>query len=212
MRELRYGATSRPAAGRLPAAVDVPVRTRLRRLAAGLALLAAATLAGCMPERGPVIGAAAPGFTGELLDGTRFDLRDERGSVVLVNVWATWCYPCRREMPGLQELHTELEGRGLRVVGVSIDAAGASAEISAFLAEHGIDFPIVHDPRQRVTHAFRTLGVPETFLIGRDGTLRHHWIGRIDARSWAVRGPVYDAVADGVLAAAPADAGAGLSR
>jgi cytochrome c biogenesis protein CcmG, thiol:disulfide interchange protein DsbE len=170
----------------------------LRMLAAAVAVAAA----GCAPDRPPAVGDAAPRFGADRLDGARFELADARGDVVLVNIWATWCYPCRREMPALQELHEQLAGTGLRVVAVSIDAAGSEPEIRAFLEEYGIDFTILHDPAQRVTRAFGTRGVPETFLVGRDGTLRHHWIGRIDARSPAVRMPVYQALDEAVRHAA----------
>lgn len=157
-------------------------------------LLALALLAGCAPERAPRVGVAAPSYRGHDLEGQPVDLAALRGAVVVVNVWATWCQPCRRELPALQELQDQHARDGLRVIAVSIDAAGGAPEIRAFLDEHGIDLTVVHDSRQRVTRAFGTTGVPETFLIGRDGLLRHHWLGRIDARSPSVRAPVYAAL------------------
>ena len=107
----------------------------------------------------------------------------------------------------MEELHRSLQGQGLRVVAVSIDAAGSEGEIRKFVVEHDITFRILHDADQRVTRAFRTRGVPETFLIGRDGTLLRHWIGRIDGRSEAIWGPVQDALAAPRTASRPGEAG-----
>jgi cytochrome c biogenesis protein CcmG, thiol:disulfide interchange protein DsbE len=157
-------------------------------------LLLAVLLSAC-DLSGPVaVGAPVPGFESRDLTGQSLSLQDLRGEVVLLNIWATWCYPCRREMPAMEELHRDLAGDGLRIVAVSIDAAGSRPDIDDFLAEHDITFTILHDAEQRVTRTFRTRGVPETFLIGRDGTLLKHWIGRIDAHAPSVRLPVHEAL------------------
>jgi cytochrome c biogenesis protein CcmG, thiol:disulfide interchange protein DsbE len=161
--------------------------------ALAIALLTLATA--CAPDRPPEVGDRAPAYTAPDLDGGRLALAELHGEVVVLNIWATWCYPCRREMPGLQELQDQLGHEGLRVVAVSIDGAGEGDAIRAFLDEHRIGFDILHDPAQRITRAFGTLGVPETFLIGRDGTVLHRWIGRIDTRAPFVRGPIYAALA-----------------
>lgn len=173
----------------------IPLR---RPLAAALALLA---LGACAPERVEV-GRAAPDFRADTRAGEALSLRELRGEVVLLNVWATWCAPCRHEMPALDELHRQLQAEGLRVVAVSVDDAGAGAEIDAFARELGLGLTVLHDPEKRVTRRFGTIGVPETFLIGRDGTLLRHWRGRIDPRAPSVRVPVYEA-----LDARPAGAG-----
>jgi cytochrome c biogenesis protein CcmG, thiol:disulfide interchange protein DsbE len=174
-----------------------------RSVLAGAALLALSLLAGCMDVPGAVaVGERAPAFAGRDLNGSTVDLRALRGEVVLVNVWATWCFPCRREMPALEQLHRDLAGSGLRVVAVSIDAAGAERDVREFVAEYGLTFDIVHDPAQEVTRAFRTIGVPETFLVDAEGRLRRHWIGRIDPHSESVRGPIRDVMQEaGALAA-----------
>jgi peroxiredoxin len=158
---------------------------------------AAALLAGC--TAGPEIavqGERVPHYAAADLDGRQVRLQDLHGEVVLLNIWATWCYPCRREMPGLEELHRELSASGLNVVAVSVDAAGAAGEIRDFLDELGLTMQVLHDTRSEISRVFATRGVPETFLIGADGVLRHHWIGRIDARSESVRGPVLAALRD----------------
>jgi peroxiredoxin len=157
----------------------------------------AALLAGCnvTPEFA-VQGQRVPQYAAADLGGREVRLQDLHGEVVLLNIWATWCYPCRREMPGLEELHRELSASGLNVVAVSVDAAGAAGEIREFLDELGLTMQVLHDSRSEISRVFATRGVPETFLIGADGVLRHHWIGRIDARSEAVRGPVLAALRD----------------
>ncbi len=122
-------------------------------------------------------GDRAPEYGARSLQGDSVDLAALRGRPVLLNLWATWCVPCRQEMPDLQALHEQMGDR-LQVVGVSIDAAGARDQIHAFLADAGVDFPIWHDPGQRFVRRFTTVGVPETFLLDAEGVVRHLWIGR----------------------------------
>jgi cytochrome c biogenesis protein CcmG, thiol:disulfide interchange protein DsbE len=153
--------------------------------------LAALTLAACaQPPAGVSPGEPVPAYSASALDGTPLALRELRGEVVLLNVWATWCFPCRREMPAFEELHRELSGHGLRVVGVSIDAAGARRDVLDFIDEFDLTFDILHDPAATIRRTFRTTGVPETFLIGADGRLLRHWKGRIDPHAPGVRGAV----------------------
>jgi peroxiredoxin len=138
----------------------------------------------CAPDRQVVrplaAGDDAPAFAVTALGGDTVRLRDLRGGPVLLNLWATWCPPCREEMPGLQALHETYGARGLRVVGVSIDSRGAESAIHGFLDDHGITFDILHDPTELVPRQYRTSGVPETFLIAPDGTIVHRWIGKFD--------------------------------
>jgi cytochrome c biogenesis protein CcmG, thiol:disulfide interchange protein DsbE len=168
---------------------------RVRRAVAVAGVLA--VLAGCGVERPPEVGRRAPAFEAVSLEGEPVALAAYRGEVVLLNVWATWCYPCIREMPSLQALQEEMGAAGLRVVGVSIDAPGSTEAIREFVDELGLGITILHDPAQRVARTFHTRGVPETFLIGRDGTLLRHWIGRIDGKSEGVRGPVREELGEG---------------
>ena len=127
------------------------------------------------------IGAAAPAYGATTLDGDSIELAGLRGAPVLLNVWATWCMPCREEMPELQRIQEEYGARGLRVVGVSIDQKRAAGEVERFVEEHAIGFTILLDPASRVTTKFRTVGVPETVLIDEDGVLRARWIGQVQA-------------------------------
>jgi peroxiredoxin len=168
------------------------MRTPLLILCAAVGSL---LLGACQAPDVVTVGKLVPDYGAVDLDGTPVRLAELRGEVVLLNVWATWCYPCRREMPGLEELHRELEPSGLNVIAVSVDAAGAAGDIREFLDELGLTMAVLHDSRADVSRAFSTMGVPETFLIGADGTLLHHWRGRIDAHSESVRGPVRAALA-----------------
>lgn len=127
-------------------------------------------------------GDPVPDFSATTLAGDSVAIAALDG-VVLLNVWATWCPPCREEMPGLQALHEQFGDRGLHVVGVTIDSAMDANAVQRFLDELGITFLILHDPADRVSRQFRTAGVPETFLIDRDGLLVHRWIGRFDPLS-----------------------------
>jgi len=140
--------------------------------------------AGCDEEgipRGAVVGSSAPGYASMNLTGDSVSLADHQGRVVLLNVWATWCPPCRDEIPALQTLHERHHADGLDVVGVSIDGRGERDNIRPFLDGFGVTFTIWHDPAERITSTFRTQGVPTTFLIGRDGTLLWRHVGPITA-------------------------------
>lgn len=128
----------------------------------------------------PVPGNPAPEWAGTTLAGETLSLTHYRGQVVLLNVWATWCAPCIREMPGLQALHDHFAERGVVVVGASVDRRAARDDVARFVDDLGIRFPILLDPDQQVMSRFRTLGVPETFLIDAEGIIRHRWIGEFD--------------------------------
>jgi peroxiredoxin len=141
-------------------------------------------------------GDDAPAYAAAMLDGDTVDLASLRGSPVMLNIWATWCAPCREEMPGLQTLHERFADRGLRVIGVSVDNSGAERAIRDFAAGLGLTFTLLHDPADQVARRFRTVGVPETFLIDADGRIVHRWIGRFD--------PGADDVVARVTAALPA--------
>lgn len=161
------------------------------RIAALVLLIAGA--AGCSGEvrdGAATVGSPAPEYAAVTLTGDTLALADLRGEAVLLNVWATWCPPCREEMPGLQALHEEYADEGLRVVGVSIDARNATAEVERFLEQNDISFTILLDPEDRITRRFRLAGVPETFLLDREGRIRQRWIGKIDPQSEAVVAPV----------------------
>ncbi|MBL8128666.1 MAG: TlpA family protein disulfide reductase, partial [Chloroflexia bacterium] len=143
-------------------------RWRLRVLVMTLAcvLIGLVVVAGS----GGALADPAPAYAAATLDGSgEISLDDLRGEVVLLNGWATWCQPCREEMPLLQHLQEEYGDQGLRVVGVSIDRGEAAGKIAQFAADTGVTFTLLHDPKNTFARTFRTTGVPETLLIGRDG-------------------------------------------
>jgi peroxiredoxin len=127
------------------------------------------------------VGSPAPDFRAMTLDDTprAKTLADYRGQVVLLNVWATWCGPCRVEMPSLQALHDSLGPRGLRIVAVSIDDPGKESEIREFARQYGLTFEILHDAPGTIQRSYQTTGVPETFVIGPDGIIRKKVIGAV---------------------------------
>jgi peroxiredoxin len=151
------------------------------------------------------IGTRAPAFAAAAVDGsgrTR-TLDDFRDSVVLLNVWATWCLPCRTEMPSIQALHERYAGRGLKVVAVSVDDPGAEEAIRDFAREYGLTFEILHEPTGAIQRAYQTTGVPETFVIGRDGVIQRKENGHRDWNSPANRALIAR------LLGVPADTAAG---
>ncbi len=113
------------------------------------------------------------------LEGKRSDLRDLRGQPVLLNLWATWCAPCRLEMPDLAKLHHDLSPKGLKVVGLSIDAAGAMEDIRTLVRNESIPYLIVHDVEGKAASLFDAATLPASFLYDRSGQL-----------VWERRGPL----------------------
>jgi thiol-disulfide isomerase/thioredoxin len=130
------------------------------------------------------VGSEAPAFAGMTVDSVpaRRSLADYDGQVTLVNIWATWCIPCEKEMPMLQRLHADYRDRGLRVVAVSVDSPGMEDEIRRFVLEYGLTFDVIHDADARIKLDYMTTGVPESFLIGKDGVIRYKQIAAIDAQ------------------------------
>lgn len=155
-------------------------RVRLRLGFAGLAILAVAAVEihlatqNRAPARGGVPQpASAPQPVAELrfqsADGKPLELSDFRGKFVLLNVWATWCGPCREEMPALDRVQQQLGGREFEVVALSIDRGGATA-VRRFYKEIGIrNLAIYTDPSMEAMTALRTIGIPTTLLVDREG-------------------------------------------
>jgi cytochrome c biogenesis protein CcmG, thiol:disulfide interchange protein DsbE len=123
-------------------------------------------------------GDVMPAYSAKLLDGKSFDVATQKGNVVLLNVWATWCGPCRFETPELQALHEKYDARGLKVVGVSVDEGG-DAEVKKFVAENKVTYPIAIDAEGRVASVLRTTVLPTTVLIGRNGRIVWRKIGPV---------------------------------
>jgi peroxiredoxin len=145
-----------------------------------LVLAASACRADAPGYRAVGVGDPVPAYAAPTLAGDTVRLADLDGDAVMLNVWATWCPPCRDEMPGLQSLHELYGSRGLRVVGVSIDARGAESAVAEFVRDYDISFTILHDVAEDVSREFRLIGVPETFLIEPGGRIAYRWIGKFD--------------------------------
>jgi cytochrome c biogenesis protein CcmG, thiol:disulfide interchange protein DsbE len=131
------------------------------------------------------VGTAAPNVKAADLAGRPVTLGELKGQVVLLNLWATWCPPCREEMPSMQRLHQELGDEGLRIVAVSVDAAAGQTDpggrpggdVAEFVNELNLTFPVWHQPSGDAQRAYRTTGLPESFLIGKDGRIVKKVIG-----------------------------------
>lgn len=122
----------------------------------------------------------APILTLRDLSGQAHSLADYRGSVVLVNLWATWCPPCQAEMPNLESFYNEYRDAGLVVVG--IEDGDPRAQVTSFVAAHGITFPVWLDPTYDATdRAFKTSNLPTSYVIDRSGQVRLMWVGAISA-------------------------------
>ena len=111
-----------------------------------------------------------PEFSGFTADGQKVSLAGLSGRVVLLNFWAAWCLECRPEMPAFERLHREFSVQGLAVVG--INAREGTATIREYAKELGLTFPLILDPKGTINSAYGVIGLPTTFLIGRDGRAR----------------------------------------
>ena len=137
-----------------------------------LGVWALAFACGPTPEAPPQVGDLAPDFRAPTLDGDTVSLASLGGNVVLLNIWATWCTPCRYETPFLQTLHETHFSDGLRLVGLSVDAAGAVEDVRSFVGESGVEYQILLDPAGSVMDRYGVLGLPATFIIDRQGRIQ----------------------------------------
>jgi peroxiredoxin len=161
----------------------------IRDYGALLALAAALAAAACVGEApGVEVGDRAPEYDALDLAGAKVSLADHRGQVVLLNIWATWCGPCRVEMPPIQAAYDRFKDRGFTVLAVSIDAGpGHREKVQDFVQEFEFSFPVLLDPEGKVSRLFRTVGVPETFVLDREGRIVKRLIGASDWDSKANR-------------------------
>ena len=124
-------------------------------------------------------GAQAPEFTYPSLTRGELSLSDFDDHVVLVNIWATWCLPCREEMPSMQRLYDAFEGEDFEILAVSVDApigqtdesGYAGGDLGAFAKEYQLTFPILHDPAGSIRRSYQTTGVPESFVVAKGGQI-----------------------------------------
>ncbi len=154
----------------------------------GLVVLAAGTAAWLLllqpAPAAPTIartGAPAPQISLQVVGGGTSDLHAERGKVLLVNFWATWCEPCKSEMPGLQQLADELRDRSFKLY--SVDLQEDAPQIEAFQRQYGLNLYAVLDDNGDVTRAYGVRALPATFLIDQQGVVRQQRLGPLLAGS-----------------------------
>lgn len=139
------------------------------------AVPASATTGGGIPA--PREGFSAPSIELERLDGERLDLTDLRGEVVVINFWASWCPPCRAEMPALERAYQAERERGLEILAVNTTYQDQLGAASAFVAEHGLSFPILLDRTGETANLYRMRALPTTFFVDRKGVIRKVIVG-----------------------------------
>lgn len=128
-------------------------------------------------EAGPKEGKLAPDFLLETLDGKVLRLSDLRGKPVIINFWATWCPPCRREIPDLIAVHNRYRDLGLVLLGVNL--AESDGVVRPFTEEFGMDFPVLMDRSGGVAREYRVLGLPTTYFVDGNGVVRSLFLGRL---------------------------------
>ncbi|MGD1028935.1 TlpA disulfide reductase family protein [Candidatus Binatus soli] len=125
-------------------------------------------------------GSRAADFKLETLDGTTVSLESLRGKVVFLNVWATWCGPCREEMPSMQTLYDDFKGnKDFVMLAASQDTSGRSV-VASYVKKNGYHFTILLDPENKISETYDVSGVPETFIIDRKGQIVAHHMGGFD--------------------------------
>lgn len=123
----------------------------------------------------PMQGKIAPDFSLPTLDGGVLNLKDYKGKLVFLNIWASWCAPCRDEMPSMQALADKLRGGNFAMITISIDKK--KEDVEKFVKELGLTFPVALDPEEKVSKEYKITGVPETYIISPEGVVTHHLIG-----------------------------------
>jgi len=165
--------------------------------AAAFLLCAATAGAAVAPwEIDSLMGKPAPAFTVRDLAGKRHSIADYRGKVVLINIWATWCPPCREEMKPLRELYLRYRDRGFTILAVSVDKKPKA--VRAFVKKLPLPFPVLSDPDGDVASLYRVFAYPTSFIVGRDGRIADIITG---AREWL--DPEFTAELEKLLASQP---------
>jgi len=140
---------------RVPSAVDAPLST----------------------SPSPREGFLAPDFTLDTLDGTKATLSELRGRIVLINLWATWCPPCRAEMPALENAYKQYKDSGVVVLGLNVTNQDSEKDIPPFVDEFGLTFPILLDRDGSVSALYQLKGLPTTYFVNREGIIRTVVVG-----------------------------------
>ncbi len=141
------------------------MKLSLSRILPGLLLICCVSTAGAAAVPGP-----APDFTLRSMSGKNLKLSELAGNVVLINFWASWCGPCREEMPLLNALHNKYQPLGFTVIGVNVEEQSEMAR--GFLKDFPVDFPILLDNKNRVSQLYEVVAMPTTVVVDRDGKMR----------------------------------------
>lgn len=140
-------------------------QTRISLFATFLLIFLGISVANAAAVKGP-----APNFTLKSLNGKNLKLSEMRGNVVLINFWASWCGPCRQEMPLLNALHKKYEPLGFTVLGVNVEEKTGDAR--GFLGNFPVDFPVLLDSSNKVSKLYDVVAMPTTVVVDRDGNMR----------------------------------------
>jgi peroxiredoxin len=132
---------------------------------------------------------ALPALSGEEIRLTSF-----KGNVVLINFWATWCGPCRDEMPAMEQLWTRLKDQGFVILAISLDNKRSKNRVDGFIKKLGVTYPVLLDPKETVGDHYQTVGLPTSYLIGRNGKIAGRVMGPLDWTS-----PEVSSVIEGLL-------------
>ncbi|HEY0593270.1 MAG TPA: TlpA disulfide reductase family protein [Thermoanaerobaculia bacterium] len=127
------------------------------------------------------VGAPMPPYKAKTLDGAEFDLASLKGNVVLVNIWATWCGPCRQEIPELITLHDTYASRGFQVLGASVDGAESAKQVAPMVEDRKINSPVILDTEGKIADIFETSVIPTSVLIDREGRVVWTRVGPLEA-------------------------------
>jgi thiol-disulfide isomerase/thioredoxin len=132
-------------------------------------------------------GSTAPNFSARVLGDTAHKTfnADYKGKVVVLNIWATYCEPCKAEIPSLEKLHRLYGDSGLKIVAVENDKSVSDDSVRKFIKTYGATFEVLRETSGAIDDQYQTTGIPETFIIGPEGTIRRKWIGADD---WTSQG------------------------
>lgn len=164
-------------------AVKLLQETAARSYSGGLPGAGTVPLPGATRGASVPVGSIAPDLSLQTLDGKPASLADFRGQVVMVNFWATWCPPCRAEMPDMQQVYDERRGRDFTILAVNIQEA--QQPVAGFVTKYGLGFPILMDVSGEVTQRYGVYSLPSSYFVDRDGRVAKVNVGPLSKRAIA---------------------------